>query len=80
MITITITVIITTTITTTTTKQGVVDICVSMQETVFKLTQRFERELRRYYYVTPTSYLTLIGTFMGMVRKRRKVVQDDKGR
>ena len=36
--------------------------------------------LKRKNYVTPTSYLTLISTFMGMVRKRRKIVQDAKGR
>jgi len=44
-------------------KDGIVAICVDMQERVLQLTQRYLFELRRYYYVTPTSYLILIKTF-----------------
>ena len=38
-------------------------ICVDMQQRVRELTQRYLFELRRHYYVTPTSYLILIKTF-----------------
>jgi dynein heavy chain len=44
-------------------RQGIISICVDMQERVSQLTQRYYQELKRYYYVTPTSYLVLIKTF-----------------
>jgi len=42
-----------------------------------KLTNRYREELRRYYYVTPTSYLILIKTFTNLLNKRRKQVNDE---
>jgi len=42
-----------------------------MQERVRELTQRYLFELRRYYYVTPTSYLILIKTFTTLLESRR---------
>lgn len=38
-------------------RKGLVDIAVDMQMRVTSLRNRYEAELRRYYYVTPTSYL-----------------------
>jgi len=38
---------------------------------VSELTKRYYNELRRYYYVTPTSYLELLNTF-----KRLKADRD----
>jgi dynein heavy chain len=38
---------------------------------VTSLAQRFLQELRRYYYVTPTSYLELINTFTGLLEGKR---------
>ena len=52
-------------------KKGIVDICVDMQERVSKLSTRYYQELRKYYYVTPTSYLELIGTFIRLLNKRK---------
>lgn len=52
-------------------KDGIVAICVDMQERVRQLTQRYLFELRRYYYVTPTSYLILIKTFIALLEERR---------
>jgi dynein heavy chain len=43
--------------------QGLVDVAVDMQTRVSGLTRRYLEELRRYYYVTPTSYLELLATF-----------------
>lgn len=43
--------------------KGLVEVAVDMQITVGKLTIRYLEELRRYYYVTPTSYLELLSTF-----------------
>jgi len=44
-------------------KEGIINICVDMQERVRQLSARFYEELRSHYYVTPTSYLELIKTF-----------------
>ena len=52
-------------------KDGIVAICVDMQERVRQLTNRYLFELRRYYYVTPTSYLILIKTFTTLLEERR---------
>ena len=39
---------------------GIVDICVDMQTRVTDLAITYLNEMKRYYYVTPTSYLVLI--------------------
>ena len=44
-------------------RDGLVEIAVDMQTRITKLSQRYYDELRRYYYVTPTSYLELLATF-----------------
>ena len=63
---------------------GIVRICVDMQERVQKLSVKFREELRRYYYVTPTSYLILIKTFSTFLDEKRKkntkdIFKFDKG-
>lgn len=40
--------------------EGIVSICVDMQMRVTELARRYQLEQKRYYYVTPTSYLVLI--------------------
>ena len=55
-------------------REGVVQICVDMQTRVNELTKRYQEEMRRYYYVTPTSYLILIKTFSGMLDKKRNYI------
>lgn len=58
-------------------KDGIVTICVDMQERATVMANRFRDELRRYYYITPTSYLILIKTFTALLEKRRKEVKND---
>jgi dynein heavy chain len=41
---------------------------------------RFKEELRRIYYVTPTSYLELISTFKTLLAEKRKEVKALKDR
>lgn len=55
-------------------REGIVSICVDMQERVSLLSQRYYQELKRFYYVTPTSYLVLIKTFKTLLGSKRKVV------
>lgn len=52
-------------------REGIVKICVDMQERVTNTSIRYLQELRRYYYVTPTSYLELIKTFKNLLKKKR---------
>ena len=60
--------------------EGVVEICVDMQERVHKLSQRFLTELSRYYYVTPTSYLILIKVFKEKLNIKRNFIRDTIGK
>ncbi|XP_062847578.1 dynein axonemal heavy chain 3 [Trichomycterus rosablanca] len=52
----------------------VVEMCKMFQENVQKLSQRYHSQLRRYNYVTPTSYLELILTFKSLLRSKRSEV------
>jgi len=62
------------------TKKGVVDVCVDMQQRTAKTAVRFYDEMRRYYYVTPTSYLELISTFKTLVGKQQNSISTKKAR
>ena len=53
-------------------REGIVNICVDMQERVSQLSIRYYQELKRFYYVTPTSYLVLIKTFKTLLNMKRK--------
>ena len=61
-------------------KQGVIDCCVNMQEKVDTMSKLFLKEMGRYYYVTPTSYLMLISTFKNLLSKQRSEVAEKKSR
>jgi len=60
--------------------KGVVDVCVTMQKSVFTLAERFKTEVQRYYYVTPTSYLELINGFKGLLGNKQNEVSTAKSR
>lgn len=55
-------------------RKGLVDISVDMQMRVTKLRNRYEAELRRYYYVTPTSYLELLSILKKLLGERDTMV------
>ncbi|RLN55940.1 hypothetical protein BBJ29_006588 [Phytophthora kernoviae] len=61
-------------------KVGIVDVCVGMQESVSDLTHDFLQSMRRYYYVTPTSYLELLNTFKKLLNNKRVEVMTMKQR
>jgi dynein heavy chain, axonemal len=54
--------------------EGIISICVDMQTRVQELTNRYREEMRRYYYVTPTSYLILIKTFTSLLDTKRNYI------
>jgi dynein heavy chain len=51
--------------------KGIVDICVDMQTRVTNLAETYYSEMKRHYYVTPTSYLVLIQSFKELLAKKR---------
>lgn len=65
-------------------EDSVRDSCSLMVQEFHTTTQtaaaRFESELRRVYYVTPTSYLELINTFKSLLAIKRKDVKAMKDR
>ena len=61
-------------------RRGIIDVCVDMQQRVSDLSVQYLAQLRRYYYVTPTSYLELINTFKGLINVKRNEVMVRKQR
>ena len=55
-------------------RKSLVEISVDMQLRIRKLCQRYEQELRRHYYVTPTSYLELLSTMQKLLNSRKNMV------
>ena len=51
--------------------QGVVDSCVYIHQSVEDKSKQFLEELRRHNYVTPTSYLELLGTFLKVLGEKK---------
>ena len=56
-------------------RNGLVEICVDMQTRVRNLRNRYQEELRRYYYVTPTSYLELLNILKKLLNNRENMVE-----
>jgi len=59
---------------------GVVDSFVIMHQSVERFSTAFYDELRRYNYVTPTSYLELLTTFISLLDVKRKEILTGKKR
>ena len=50
------------------------NIFVQIQKKALELSQRFQNELRRYYYITPTSYLEFIKLFIDIYNEKIKII------
>jgi dynein heavy chain len=61
-------------------KTGVIETCVEMQNKVSAMSKDYLSKLRRYYYVTPTSYLELINTFKSLLASQRKEIAAQRDR
>ena len=59
---------------------GLVKSCVAIHQTVAVKSQQFLAELSRYNYVTPTSYLELLGTFSKLLRIKINEVSTQRNR
>lgn len=54
--------------------EGVVQICVDMQMRTTALSEKYKENEKRFYYVTPTSYLVLIQAFKDLLEKKRNEI------
>ena len=61
-------------------KDGVVDVCVDMQERVNALSVDYLHAVKRYNYVTPTSYLELIKLFRQLFEATRQSIKQQEAR
>ena len=52
--------------------QGCVTMCKAFHTSTRDLSTRFQNELKRHNYVTPTSYLELINTFKTLLNKKQQ--------
>eukprot|EP00931_Biecheleriopsis_adriatica_P052316 TRINITY_DN3041_c0_g1_i3.p1 TRINITY_DN3041_c0_g1~~TRINITY_DN3041_c0_g1_i3.p1 ORF type:complete len:5045 (+),score=1273.98 TRINITY_DN3041_c0_g1_i3:2025-15137(+) len=59
---------------------NVTKVMVQAQMSVFDLSEKFLQEAKRHFYVTPTSYLELISSFISTLKSRRQIVQKAKWR
>ncbi|KAF6265909.1 dynein heavy chain 2 [Scenedesmus sp. NREL 46B-D3] len=59
---------------------GVLAACVHIHQSVEAKSKQYYQELRRYNYVTPTSYLELLGTFLKLLGGKRAEVSEAKKR
>ena len=50
---------------------GCINMCKSFHTSTIELSARFQTELQRHNYFTPTSYLELISTFKALLLKKR---------
>ncbi|XP_055549943.1 dynein axonemal heavy chain 6 [Wyeomyia smithii] len=55
-------------------------VCVMMHESVENMSEKFYREMRRYYYTTPSSYLQLLNQYRVLVHKRVEIIIQKKDR
>jgi len=62
------------------TREAVVKACSFFQVSVREASQEFFSELRRHNYVTPTSYLELLGAFRSLLDVKRSEVSQAKSR
>lgn len=60
--------------------EGLVTTCVNIQQSVLTKSAEFEARLGRINYVTPTSYLDLLGIFSKLLGGKRKALQDVRNR
>ena len=59
-------------------KVGCVELCKYIHETSKVKAEEFKKELKRFYYITPSAYLGLINTFKDLLAGKREEVRSKK--
>jgi len=61
-------------------KAAVVTVMVDFQVSVTEISEKYLKQEKRVFYVTPTSYLELISSFIGTLKQQRTAVHQAKWR
>lgn len=61
-------------------KSQCVEMCQEFHADTIKWSQKMLSQLKRHYYVTPTSYLELIKTYQSLLSEKRKAILDEKNK
>ena len=59
-------------------KDNVAEVCVDIHGSVGGATKRFWEEMRRHYYVTPSSYMGLIRIYSRMLKDKKTEVMGNR--
>jgi dynein heavy chain len=54
--------------------------CVDIHQSVSNMSKRYLAELSRHNYVTPTSYLELLGTFQKLIKLKKTEISQMRSR
>jgi dynein heavy chain len=60
--------------------EGLVSMCVDIHQSVSNMSKRYLAELSRHNYVTPTSYLELLGTFQKLIKLKKTEISQMRSR
>ncbi|XP_055917464.1 dynein axonemal heavy chain 7 [Eupeodes corollae] len=61
-------------------RKAAIDMCMDFHTSTQILSEKFYLRLKRYNYVTPTSYLELIQTFKGLLGAKRRTITTNRSR
>ncbi|XP_022090728.1 dynein heavy chain 6, axonemal-like isoform X2 [Acanthaster planci] len=61
-------------------KDNIAHVCVNIHKDITQQTVKYYEEMRRRFYITPSSYLDLIKLYSNMLREQKQRVMDSKNR
>lgn len=59
---------------------AITEMCMIFHQNATGLSDQFFREQQRHFYVTPTSYLELLGTYRDLLTKKRNEIDSKRNR
>ena len=57
-------------------RDGIVNICIDMQERAQELTEKYKKEMEFHYYISPAHYIELLKVFKKLLSAKRKDLTD----
>ncbi|XP_038073413.1 dynein heavy chain 6, axonemal-like isoform X3 [Patiria miniata] len=61
-------------------KDNIAHVCVDIHKDITHQTVKYYEEMRRHFYITPSSYLNLIQLYSNMLKEQKQRVMDSKNR
>ncbi len=59
-------------------KDNIARVCVNVHKDVTQQTVKYYEEMRRHFYITPSSYLDLIQLYSNKLKQQKQRVMDSK--